>query len=291
MLDYRVRTFLAVYRAGSYTGAAAELHVTQPAVSQHVRQLEERYGCPLFERRGRGVAPTPQGERAYRALSVMENDEERLAAELARMGPAAGGGRLVFGCTRTVADFWAPRVLAGHLARHPGDRVRMRTGNTRELMRLIDGGAIDFALVEGSFDRGLYEGSRVSSEPFVAVGAPGLRPAPSLDGLLAHRLILREEGSGTRQILERQLAARERGTGDFAGTIELASIPAIKACARSGAGISFMYRIAVEAELGRGELADITPPDFRVVHDFTLVWQRGSRYAARWRALARAWGR
>ncbi len=107
--------------------------------------------------------------------------------------------------------------------------------------------------------------------------------------LLGMRLVLREEGSGTREILERHLAARDLAVGDFAGVIELASIPAIKACVAAGAGVSFLYRVAVEDELDAGTLTDVTPTDFAVEHDFSLIWQRGSQYGRRWRALLREW--
>ena len=117
---------------------------------------------------------------------------------------------------------------------------------------------------------------------------PPARPA-TIHDLLGRRLILREPGSGTREVLEKHLAARDLLTSDFAGTIELASIPAIKACVAAGAGISFLYRAAVEQELAAGELVDITPEDFAIEHDFALIWQRGSRYAERYRALLRAW--
>ena len=121
-------------------------------------------------------------------------------------------------------------------------------------------------------------------------GAGGGGPGPrGVAELLGRRLVLREEGSGTREILERQLAARDLSVADFAGVIELASIPAIKACVAAGAGVSFLYRVAVEGELARGELADVTPDDFAVEHDFSLIWQRGSRYAGRYRALLREW--
>ena len=77
--------------------------------------------------------------------------------------------------------------------------------------------------------------------------------------------------------------------GDFADVIELASIPAIKACVAAGAGVSFMYRVAVESELTDGTLADVTPADFAIEHDFALIWQRSSRYANGYRALLREW--
>ena len=289
MLDYRAHTFLTVCRTGSLTRAAEELHVTQPAVSQHVRQLERHYGCRLFSKTGRGVEPTAAGRLLYRTLDAAANDEARLLAELDVLtGEKDAHPPLRLGCTRTVGDFVAPRILAGHLPRHPNARLLMRVGNTAALVTRLDQGEIDFALVEGSFDRTSFEGERFSSEPFVAVAASGEPPA-SITGLLAQRLILREPGSGTREILERNLAAHDLAVEDFSGTVELASIPAIKACVAAGAGVSFLYRAAVEDELETGALVDVTPADFAVEHDFTLIWQRGSRYAARWRALLREW--
>ena len=289
MLDYRTHTFLAVVRAGSFTRAAEELHVTQPAVSQHIRQLEAHYGCTLFSKTGRGVKPTRAGQLLYQALDAERNDETRLRAELdALQGEKDARPPLRLGCTRTIADYVAPRLLAQHLARHPGEHVLMRTGNTAELVALIDTGEIDFALVEGYFDREAFESALFSREPYLAVAAPGERPA-SITDLLGNRLVLREPGSGTREILERHLAARDLAVDDFAGVIELASIPTIKACVAAGAGVSFMYRVAAKPELASGTLADATPPDFAIEHDFRLIWQRGSRYADRYRSLLREW--
>ena len=285
MLDYRTHTFLAVYRSGSFTRAAEQLHITQPAVSQHIRQLEAHYGCTLFSKTGRGVEPTRAGQLLYPALDAERHDETRLRAELDSLqGEKNARPPLRLGCTRTIADYVAPRVLTQHLARHPSEHVLMRTGNTAELVALIDAGEIDFALVEGYFDRRTFESAVFSREPFVAVAASGERPA-SITDLLGNRLVLREPGSGTREILERHLAARDLTVDDFAGVIELASIPTIKACVAGGAGVSFLYRAAVENELASGALVDVTPRDFAIKHDFSLIWQRGSRYASRYRAL------
>ena len=285
MLDYRTHTFLAVYRSGSFTRAAEQLHITQPAVSQHIRQLEAHYGCTLFSKTGRGVEPTRAGRLLYQALDAERNDETRLRAELDSLqGEKNARPPLRLGCTRTIADYVAPRVLTQHLARHPSEHVLMRTGNTAELVALIDAGEIDFALVEGYFDRRTFESAVFSREPFVAVAASGERPA-SITDLLGNRLVLREPGSGTREILERHLAACDLTVDDFAGVIELASIPTIKACVAGGAGVSFLYRVAVENELASGALVDVTPRDFAIKHDFSLIWQRGSRYASRYRAL------
>lgn len=308
MLDYRTHTFLEVYRQRSFTRAAEALLITQPAVSQHVRQLEAHYGCALFTKTGRGVEPTPAADLLYQRLLAMENDEGRLrteTAELAARPTGTSAAPLIFGCTRTIADYVAPRLISTHLAAHPDASVTMRAGNTRDLVCALEQGEIDFALVEGSFDRSRFAYETLSHEAYVAVAAPRAAVSPGTAGverhentpsrpvsirqLLGQRLVLREAGSGTREILEKHLAARDLAVEDFAGLVELESIPTIKACVRAGAGISFMYRAAVEAELEAGELVDITPDDFQVEHDFCLIWQRGSQYAPRYRALCAAW--
>ena len=308
MLDYRTHTFLEVYRQRSFTRAAEALLITQPAVSQHIRQLEAHYGCALFTKTGRGVEPTPAADLLYQRLLAMENDEGRLRAETAELAARPTGtsaAPLIFGCTRTIADYVAPRLISTHLAAHPDASVTLRAGNTRDLVCALERGEIDFALVEGSFDRSRFAYETLSREAYVAVAAPRAAASPeaadverhedtpsrpaSIRQLLGQRLVLREAGSGTREILEKHLAARDLAVEDFAGLVELESIPTIKACVRAGAGISFMYRAAVEAELEAGELLDITPDDFQVEHDFCLIWQRGSQYAPRYRALCAAW--
>ena len=135
MLDYRTHTFLTVCRLGSFTQAAAELHITQPAVSQHIRQLEAHYGCALFHKGGRRGELTQAGAMLFRALETMENDEARLKAQakaLTLEQPAKAPLR--FGCTRTICDYWIPRVLARHMAKHPDEMVQMSVGNTQELV-------------------------------------------------------------------------------------------------------------------------------------------------------------
>lgn len=289
MLDYRTHTFLAVYRLRSFTRAAEELHVTQPAVSQHVRQLERHYGCPLFAKSGRGIEPTAAGRVLYRVLSAMEGDVARAREEArAAMEGEASRQPLRFGCTRTVGDYVMPRLIAAHLGRNARASIHMRTGNTQELTGLLEAGEIDFALVEGSFDRDLFDGERFSREPFVAVARKGTRPE-TVRELLGQRLVLRERGSGTRRILEEHLATRDLSVGDFAETVELGCIPAIKACVRAGGGASFLYRMAVEEELATGALVDVTPRDLPIEHDMSLIWQRGSLYAPRYRELLSEW--
>ncbi len=293
MLDYRSLTFLEVFEQQSYTRAAEALHITQPAVSSHIRQLEAHYEVTLFKKSGRSIEPTQAAQALYTHLLAARNDDQRLVAQVKGLEQGLGAQPpLRFGCTRTVVDYAAPRFLPAHVLAHPDEQIHMRCGNTRELVRDIEEGTIDFALVEGSFDHTEFDSAIFSTEKYVAVAAPtagaAARPA-SIRDLLGYRLIVREEGSGTREILERNLAAHELGLGDFAGTLEVGSIQAIKACAAAGVGITFLYRAAVEDDLAAGTLCDVTPADFAINHDFCLIWQRGSRYEKHYRALNKSW--
>ena len=171
MLDYRAHTFIIAYRLRSFTRAAEELHITQPAVSQHIKQLEARAGCRLFETRGRAIHSTPAGDLLYRRLSVMANDEARIIDELRRLDSATAVP-LRLGCTRTIADYVAPRLLAKHAQRHPEQTAHLRSANTHDLLISLEMGELDLALVEGPYDRSSFDGSVLSTEPYVAVASP-----------------------------------------------------------------------------------------------------------------------
>ena len=312
MLDPRTLTFLEVCRCGSFTTAASHLHITQPAVSQHIRALERHYQARLFEKRGRATVITPAGRLLYQALARIANDEQRLQAETRELASGAADLQPVrLGATRTIGDYVMPCVLPAYLAAHPEAHFLLTVGNTQGLLQALEAGSIDFALVEGSFDHSSFASEPFSHEPIAAVCAPALAaghdiaptqtadhsPGPDrgkatqtqLADLLALPLILREEGSGTREILERHLATRELSPADLARTVEIGSVAALKACAEAGLGATFLYRVAVERELAAGTLVDITPADFALTHDFTLIWQAGSLYAPRYRAILREW--
>ena len=175
MLDYRTHTFLEVYRQRSFTRAAENLLITQPAASQHIRQMETHYGCTLFVKTGRGIEPTAAADLLYQRLLTMGNDEARLAIEAGALAAEPSDTReapLRLGCTRTIADYTAPRLLAAHLSTHPQAEVALLTGNTRELVRSLEEGTIDFALVEGFFDRQRFDFETLSRERYIAVASP-----------------------------------------------------------------------------------------------------------------------
>ena len=290
MLDFRIYTFLEVCKYMNFTKAAEALHITQPAVSQHIRYIEEYYQTRLFTFQGKKPVLTGAGEYLLPAITTLSHDQVYLKEQLLSMQKKKPA--LIFGATLTIGEYVMPRFLIEYQTRHPDTVLTMITANTHELLDRISDGEIDFAIVEGYFDKTQYDYLTFSSEPYIAVAGTPLfedcRPR-SLSELLDQKLIVREPGSGTREILEKHLEARNLSIHDFSGVSEIGNIPALKAVVSAGLGITFLYRSAAEEELKNGILFDVTPENFSITHDFTLIWQKGSMFASRYRTIFEEW--
>lgn len=290
MLDFRIYTFLEVCKYMNFTKAAEALHITQPAVSQHIRYIEEYYQTRLFTFQGKKPVLTETGEYLLHAFTTLSHDQVYLKEQLLSMQKKKPA--LIFGATLTIGEYVMPRFLIEYQTRHPDTVLTMITANTHELLDRISDGEIDFAIVEGYFDKTQYDYLTFSSEPYIAVAGTPLfedcRPR-SLSELLDQKLIVREPGSGTREILEKHLEARNLSIHDFSGVSEIGNIPALKAVVSAGLGITFLYRSAAEEELKNGILFDVTPENFSITHDFTLIWQKGSMFASRYRTIFEEW--
>ena len=229
MLDFRVETFLAVCRHMNFTKAARELNITQPAVSHHMHYLEQAYGTALFQHNGKRLQLTEAGEILRRTLMTMKHDEQHLQK---RMQQVVSGTRdYSFGATLSVAEFMINEALGRFLRLHPDSHIQMQVADTKVLLSKLDSGELDFAVVEGDFPKAEYDFFVFGTEEYVAAGDPEkaarYRGRPLTD-LLGEPLLLREEGSGTRVILEYYLKEHGLAAADFARTVEIGNIGAIK---------------------------------------------------------------
>lgn len=286
MLDVRIDTFLTVCKYMNFTRAAEELHITQPAVSHHIRMLEEEYGVRLFAAYGKKFALTEAGRMLRSAAATVKHDDLLLRDELKRT--AGSGARLVFGATLTVGQSAVAAPLCRYLHVHPETNVRLVVADTQDLLKRIDAGEIDFAIVEGCFPRSEYDSLVFSSERFLAVCAPDYpfrKPVCRVEDLLRERLLVREEGSGTRNILENYLREKNLQISDFPLRVEASSIAVLKELAAAGAGITFLYEAAVRQELRTGLLREIRLEGFSLTHDFSFLWRRGSVFTSRYRTI------
>ncbi len=287
MLDFRMETFLTVCQFMNFTRASEKLNITQPAVSQHIRFLEKHYNTKLFRYEGKKLKLTGAGEILRNASLTMMHDELSMQSEMQKTEEAE---EICFGATRTVGDVLMGKILGKYVGRYPDARIRMIVGNTQELLRNLDEGRIDFALVEGFFQKSEYDHQKYSDEEYIAVCgscAPALENSRYLEDLFRERLLLRESGSGTREVLERCLDAQNLSIHDFDRIMEVGSLQTIKELTKAGCGITFLYETAVREELREGTLKKIPLKDFHLSHEFNFIWRKGSIYADRYREIFR----
>ena len=287
MLDFRMETFLAVCQCMNFTRASEKLNITQPAVSQHIRFLEKHYDTKLFRYEGKKLKLTKAGEILRSASLTMMHDEISM---LSQMQKSDGNEEIRFGATRTVGDVLMGDILERYLRKSPDASIHMHVDNTRELLKSLDEGKIDFALVEGFFKKNEYDFQKYSKEECIAVCAPDYqfeRTPERIEDLFQERLLLREEGSGTRDVLERYLDSQNLSLSNFERRMEAGSLHTVKQLAKAGCGVTFLYEIAVREELKNGTLMRIPLKDFMVSHEFAFIWRRGSIYVDRYKEIFR----
>ena len=291
MLDFRMETFLTVCQCMNFTRASEKLNITQPAVSQHIHFLEKHYNTKLFRYEGKKLKLTGAGEILRNASLTMMHDEISMQNQMQKTDEEE---EIRFGATRTVGDVLMGRILERYLRRYPDAKICMIVDNTQELLRKLDEGIIDFALVEGFFQKNEYDHQKYSDENYIAVCAPDytfnsdkITTDVSVENLFHERLLVREEGSGTREVLERCLDAQNFSIHDFDKVMEVGSLQTIKELTKAGCGITFLYETAVQDELKEGTLKRIPLKSFEISHEFNFIWRRGSIYADRYMEIFR----
>lgn len=276
MLDFRLETFLTLCKTRNYTKTAGELHITQPAVSQHIRYLENYYGCKLFHYSGKTLTLTSHGEKLKSFVMTMKANSGRIK-EL--MGEDDNSYPITFGATLTIGEYVMEGIMKSLLKDYPEIRITMEVDNTKELLEKLKDGQVDFVLLEGQFDKEKYSSMLFSMEEFVAVCSSKsslvLRER-EIKELFNERLILRENGSGSRDIFEQVLYERNLTIDNFKSIAEIANIKIIKELVKENLGITFIYKQAVKEELKNGKLKEIKIKDFKVEREFNFVFLKES---------------
>ena len=246
----QLRIFIAVAERQHVTDAARALNLTQSATSAAIAALEERHDVRLFDRVGRGIVLTDLGRSFLpEARAVVARAEDAAGFLAASTGLHHGRLRLV--ASQTVANYWLPKVMQTFHAAHPGIDLTLRILNTHDAGQAVAEGEADLGFVEDEVTSPAFTLTPAATDQLVVVAA-----APVAD-LAAATWILREQGSGTRAILEQALAAA--GIVPRVG-MELPSNEAVRAAVEAGAGVTALSRVVVEASLAAGRLVEIAFP-------------------------------
>ncbi len=267
MLDYKLNTFLTLCETMNYTQAAEKLHITQPAVTQHIRALEAHYSCKLFTYDGRRLTKTPQGTLLERQGHAMRYNEARLRAQM----QGSETRHLSIGATKTIGEFVIPGQLARFLSA-PTHTLRVEVDNTEKILALIDKGELDFSLIEGFFDRKRYASRLYRKEPFVGLCSadhPFAGRTVPPEALWAETLFLREPGSGTRNILEGLLEAHNHTVEDFRRVITISNFGLLEQLVIGTGGITFAYAAIAQ---NNPRLAQFAVDGWETYREFNYVY-------------------
>lgn len=268
---HQLRVFSAVFRHRSFSRAAEELRLTQPTVSEHVADLEGVLGTRLFDRAGRSIHPTPEGEVLFaRAGEILE----RVAAipEAVARSRRELAGRLEIGASSIPGVYILPGAIAGFRRRHPAVSFAVRAGDSREVAALVAAHELPLGIVGSRIPGGHLHYQPLMEDDLAVVAPPsGWEGATTLRRLARRPAVLRGEGSGTWREAERIL----RGAGVDPGRLEvgavLGSTEAVKQGVKAGLGWSVVSKRAVEEDVAAGTLR-VVPVSQRMRRAFYAVF-------------------
>lgn len=279
MYDHKLRVFCTVAETNSFSKASEIVNRTQPAVSLQIQALEDEYGIKLFDRSNNTVVMTEAGSHFYKyakeILSLYSDLEKRMGeiTNSARGNPSIGA-------SSTIGNYLLPSVIVAINKRYPRIKVNLQVGNTRMVINLLDSGNIDIGLVEGEVQRQKIEVEKLLSDELVLIMPPShpwaKRKDVSISKLITEPFIIREEGSGTRQMIEKVLQKKNLSLQGFKKTFVLGSTEAIKAAVADGMGLAVVSAWAARKEVRYGILKTITFNDIRFLRDFYLICRKGN---------------
>lgn len=279
MLDHRYHTFLTLVQTGSYTVTAEHLYISQPAVTQQIKSLEREIGVPLVKYHRPHLQITAEGQKLAQFISTIEVQSQQVMQQL--RSPKIER-EISFAATLSVSDFLVPQLIL-KLQKLGYNRIDCQTANTQAALKKLDEGTSQFALIEGNFDKANYDYRVIRQEPFIGVVSTANELAHksnlTVPDLLTESLLLREPGSGTRDIFKNFAGSLNIELTDFEQVITVDSPTAIRELLLHNAGISFMYQSLVQDELEAGLLAKLPLKDLQLRHELTLVWIKDSYFA------------
>jgi DNA-binding transcriptional LysR family regulator len=276
MSDRRLQVFHTVAKLLSFTKAAEALHMTQPAVTFQVRQLEEQFNTRLFDRTHNRISLTRAGEvvqeRAVKIFDLyaeMENAVRELTGEVS--------GSLIIGASTTIAEYMLPALLGDFKRHHPEIKLYLQVANTEGIVTMVENNDLDLGVVEAPVANKNLQVEVCRSDGLVAIVPPdhtlATRDKVTIQELMGYPYICREEGSGTRDVILDYLANNGMASEDLDIIMELGNPEAIKGAVEAGMGISIISSATIVKELRLGTLVSI-PLDPPLERPFSFVRQK-----------------
>jgi LysR family transcriptional regulator, transcriptional activator of the cysJI operon len=274
MEDHKLRVFCAVAETKSFSKASELIHLTQPAVSLQIQAMEELYETRLFDRSGNSINLTPAGEILYKRakeILALYAEAQHNISEIT----GAIKGSLSIGASSTIGNYLLPHIISAFKKKVPQVNISLVVNNTKVITERLNAGEIDIALVEGDVSKQRFSVETLISDELVVTMSPAHpwaeRRSLSAIELTKEPLILREEGSGTRQIILKHLEEHGIKLDQLKIALVMGSTEAIKGAVEEGLGVSIMSGWAVRKWIKLGLLKVATFKDLKFHRNFTII--------------------
>lgn len=273
-MDTKLLTFIEVTKTKNYTKAAKNLSLTQPAVSQHIKQIEQEYGVKLFRRSDNKLLLTKQGEivlkYALRIQSIYSGLERKLVDD------SKYSNNLTVGITHTSESNIAPEILAKYSSEFSGTHIKIISDSITNLYDRLSNFEIDLAIIEGKITNKKFSSISLGTDSLVAVISPRSNLANkkyvTIDDIEKEKLILRTMESGTSTLFMNELAKRDISLDDFNVYLEIDNVSSIKNLIRNDLGISILPKSACSRELREKTLVCLPIENMDLSRETNLVF-------------------
>ena len=270
-MDTKLQTFLVLCRTMNYRVTAEQMHLTQPAVTKQIQALENIYGTKLFTYDGKKLKKTDK-------CIILEKYAESLHYNYEQIKKALKDSEDIYvriGATKTIGDYVLDEAVIKYLS-SPNHNLSLVVDNTERLLYMLDLAELDFAVVEGRFDKKKYDFRLLKRESFIGICPKGHRfggRKVAIEEIFPENIIVREHGSGTRDILERELSSLGCDLTSFNKSICISSFKLICELVLKGMGISFAYASVIA---GMSGLDTFTVENFNHDHEFNIVYLKNT---------------
>ena len=272
---HHLKIFVSVYKNKSFTKASEELHISQPTISEHIKNLERSLDCRLFDRLGRTIMPTAEADLLYpKALQILEGLDQ-IQQEIIAAGTGVKG-KLVIGASTIPGAYILPRMAYSFKNQYPEIAFEILIEDSGKITNMVLQHDLLCGIVGAKMKSDKLDYASLIEDELVLVTSPKSlnKKKITLDELTKLPFLQREEGSGTRQTFENFLRKNNFSTVDFNIVATLGSTSAVKQAVKAKLGVSVISRIAVQEELDNNILQEIPIRNLKMKRKFYLVRQK-----------------
>lgn len=276
---HQLHIFYTVAEKGSFSAAAQALHMTQPAVTMQVQSLEDYFGTKLLQRSTKRIDLTEAGRAlmpyAKSSIDLIRDTDQAMSAFTKQLK-----GRLQLGSSLTIGEYILPRLLGPFGQEYPHITISMKVMNTAQIMEEILNHQLNFGLIEAPVNHPDMHMEAVMSDELMLV-VPKDHPlanksSVSIDDAMQYAFVLREQGSGTRLVMEEQLKKKKIDPASMNVVMELGSTGAVKSAVEAGLGISFLSSSSVKHEVALGLIKLVKISDIKFQRHFYSIYLKSA---------------